>query len=98
MNDDTAYMNTIGSFRQFWLCNYLIFFNLSFSKLRTWARKDVVQRTKFALDIGAKLFKFFENYFQIKYPMEKIGKHVIFLSAHMFLSSKFYSDRSLRRF
>ena len=43
----------------------------------------MVQQTKFALDVGARLFEFFENYFQIKYPMPKLGKYV---------SIYFYSD------
>ena len=39
--------------------------------------------TEFALDIGAKLITFFEDYFQIKYPMVKEGNPVyLFLFIH----------------
>lgn len=38
---------------------------------RTWCRSKEVNKTKYALDIGMKFMEFFEDYFQIPYPLPK---------------------------
>lgn len=48
------------------------FANLTDGKFSVWARMDVIQSSAFALDLGPKLLKFFEQYFDIPYPLMKL--------------------------
>lgn len=38
---------------------------------RIWARKSALDQIAYAKDIGAKILKFFEDYFDVKYPLPK---------------------------
>jgi len=38
---------------------------------RIWSRADAVGQTEYARDIGPKMLEFFENYFQVKFPLPK---------------------------
>lgn len=37
-----------------------------------WARKSAQEQTKFALQIGPSILKYYEEFFQIKFPLPKI--------------------------
>ncbi|KAK6961922.1 aminopeptidase N, partial [Biomphalaria glabrata] len=39
---------------------------------RTWSRPEVIATTEFSLDIGTKMFLYFEEFFDVKYPMPKL--------------------------
>ncbi|CAG0922160.1 unnamed protein product, partial [Notodromas monacha] len=41
-------------------------------KFKVWARSDMIGRTEFAANEGAKILKFFEEYFEIDYPLPKM--------------------------
>jgi len=43
-------------------------------QFRTYSRRSVVNHTAFALDIGVKTLKFFQDYFSVPYPLPKQGK------------------------
>lgn len=36
-----------------------------------WARKNAMDQTQYAADIGPKMLKYFEDYFDVKYPLPK---------------------------
>ena len=38
---------------------------------RIWARKDALDQTAYAKDIGPKMLEFFEDYFNVSYPLPK---------------------------
>ncbi|XP_023324912.1 aminopeptidase N [Eurytemora carolleeae] len=40
-------------------------------KFRIWSRSDAVDQTEYARDIGPKILEFFENYFQVPFPLPK---------------------------
>jgi aminopeptidase N len=40
-------------------------------RFRIWSRKDAMQQTEYARDIGPKMLKFFEDYFQVPFPLPK---------------------------
>lgn len=60
------------------MSTYLIAFVVSdFDYLKNgnfavWARHEAIPQAKYSLDVGPKLLKFFENYFQIKFPLPKV--------------------------
>lgn len=37
-----------------------------------WARKEAIGQAKYSLDIGPKILKYYEDFFQIKFPLSKI--------------------------
>ncbi|XP_074096420.1 suppressor of ER stress-induced death isoform X3 [Cotesia typhae] len=37
-----------------------------------WARKEAIEQARYSLDIGPKILKYYENYFKIKFPLQKI--------------------------
>lgn len=37
-----------------------------------WARKEAIGQAAYSLEIGPKILKFYEDYFQIKFPLPKI--------------------------
>lgn len=41
-------------------------------KFRIYARRDAMQQVDYAAEIGPKVLKFYEDYFQIKFPLPKI--------------------------
>ena len=38
---------------------------------RIWARKDALDQIAYAKDVGPKMLEFFENYFNVSYPLPK---------------------------
>lgn len=40
--------------------------------LKFWAREDVISQTAYPAEIGPKILKFYEDYFDIKFPLPKI--------------------------
>ena len=38
---------------------------------RTWARKDAIEQVEFAKEVGPKFLEYFEDYFEVKYPLPK---------------------------
>lgn len=42
-------------------------------QFRTYSRAEYLQTTNFSLDVGARLLEGFEDYFDIRYPMPKLG-------------------------
>ncbi|KAG1678936.1 Aminopeptidase N [Nymphon striatum] len=47
---------------------------------RVWARKDVIDQARYSLDIGPKMLKYYENYFNITYPLPKIDSLLVPIS------------------
>lgn len=41
-------------------------------KFGVWARKEVIDQVKLALEIGPAMMSFFSEFFEIKYPLEKM--------------------------
>lgn len=41
-------------------------------KLRVWSRPEAINQTSYALNISQPILKFYEEYFQIKYPLPKM--------------------------
>lgn len=41
-------------------------------KFRIYARRDAMEQVDYAADIGPKVLRFYEDYFQIKFPLPKI--------------------------
>lgn len=38
---------------------------------RVWSREEYINQTAYSLDIGPRLLKYFEKYFDYHYPLEK---------------------------
>lgn len=41
-------------------------------KFRIYARRDAMEQVDYAAEVGPKVLKFYEEYFQIKFPLPKI--------------------------
>lgn len=60
------------------MSTYLVAFAVTdFEKITSgnftvWARKNAIAQAQYSLDIGPKLLRFFENFFDIKFPLPKI--------------------------
>ncbi|KAL6443884.1 hypothetical protein ACFW04_001721 [Cataglyphis niger] len=39
---------------------------------RVWARHDAINQSQYSLNIGPKILKYYEEYFQIKFPLPKM--------------------------
>lgn len=37
-----------------------------------WARKEAIEQARYSLEIGPKILKHYEDYFQIKFPLPKM--------------------------
>lgn len=48
------------------------FANLTNGTFSVWARSDAIQSASFALSIGPQLLTFFENFFNLTYPLSKL--------------------------
>ena len=50
------------------------FAKLSDEKLKfsVWTRKDSLEQAKYALNVGPRILKFFESYYNISYPLPKM--------------------------
>lgn len=42
------------------------------SNFTIWSRRDVIDQTFYAFDVGPRILTYFEDYFQIKFPLRKI--------------------------
>ncbi|KAK0167899.1 hypothetical protein PV327_001754 [Microctonus hyperodae] len=42
------------------------------NNFRVWARHEGIKQSQYALDIGPKILQYYEDYFQIKFPLPKI--------------------------
>ncbi|XP_015127700.1 aminopeptidase N isoform X1 [Diachasma alloeum] len=42
------------------------------SKFGVWARQEAINQSRYCLDIGPRILKYYEDYFQIKFPLPKI--------------------------
>lgn len=60
------------------MSTYLVAFAVTdFEKITSgnftvWARRNAIAQAQYSLDIGPKLLRFFENFFDIKFPLPKI--------------------------
>lgn len=48
------------------------FESLSDGNFRVWARPEAIESARYALEVGPKVLKFFEQYFNISYPLPKL--------------------------
>lgn len=48
-----------------------------FVQFRTWARREASSQLQYASDIGPKLLQFYENYFNVDYPLPKVDQLAI---------------------
>lgn len=48
------------------------FKNMTDGKFSVWARPEALESARYALEVGPKILSFFEDYFNIKYPLPKI--------------------------
>lgn len=48
------------------------FKNMTDGRFSVWAREEALESARYALEVGPKILSFFENYFNIKYPLPKI--------------------------
>ncbi|XP_055587207.1 aminopeptidase N [Uranotaenia lowii] len=48
------------------------FVNLSAGNFAVWAKSDVINSARYALDVGPKLLKYLEKFFDISYPLPKM--------------------------
>lgn len=48
------------------------FKNLTDGKFSVWTRPEAIDSARYALEVGPKILAFFEEYFDIKYPLPKI--------------------------
>lgn len=53
-------------------------FKFSF-QFRVWAREEARDSVQYALDVGADIIDFFEEYFDLDFPLPKMGKFSSFL-------------------
>jgi aminopeptidase N len=48
--------------------------------VRVFSRPDQIEKTSYALETAIKVLEFYENYFGIDYPLEKLGiNRILFL-------------------
>lgn len=40
-----------------------------------WSRPEAIQQAEFALDVGVDTITFYENYFNISFPLKKQGNY-----------------------
>lgn len=48
------------------------FVHLSSGNFAVWARSDAISSARYALDVGPKILKYLEQFFDIKYPLPKM--------------------------
>ncbi|KAK9511955.1 hypothetical protein O3M35_000511 [Rhynocoris fuscipes] len=48
------------------------FDHLSDGTFKVWARNEAIQQARYALEIGPKILRYFESFFQISFPLPKI--------------------------
>lgn len=48
------------------------FVHLSDGNFSIWARQEALTQTHYALEIGPKILKYYEDFFDIKYPLPKM--------------------------
>ena len=72
-NDRPHVVCTTALHKAYWLPCYFVV------QLRVWARPDAVDagQVDYALDIGVRILTYFEDYFNIPYPLPKLGIYYI---------------------
>jgi len=45
-----------------------------FFQIRVWSRKDAVESTSLALSVAENVLNYYEEFFNIPYPLPKMGK------------------------
>lgn len=48
------------------------FQNISDGRFKVWTRADAIDSAKYALSIGPKILTFYEEFFNIAYPLPKV--------------------------
>ncbi|XP_065203828.1 aminopeptidase N-like [Planococcus citri] len=48
------------------------FYQLSETKFHVWARQEAIDQARYALTVGSKVLTFYEDYFDIKFPLPKM--------------------------
>lgn len=48
------------------------FQNLTDGRVSVWTRPEAIESARYALEVAPKILTFFENYFNIKYPLPKL--------------------------
>lgn len=63
-------------------------------KLRAFAQKDQTHKIDFAHDIGKRATEFYINYYEVPFPLPKLGKNIaivfIFHKTHLMLIYNFF--------
>lgn len=61
-------------------------------KVRLYAPKDIIEdQTDFGLDVAVRALEYFENYFNISYPLEKEGYLFFWSASLIFLYKNIHS-------
>lgn len=47
------------------------FYHLSDGNFKVWARASAIEQARYALKIGPQILRYYEDYFQIQYPLPK---------------------------
>ena len=65
---------------------------------RIWARKDALDQIAYAKEVGPKMLEYFEEYFNVTYPLPKQDMIAIpdFRSVHVFTKQFFPSNLPVR--
>ena len=50
--------------------------NIFFEQIRVYARPDAIDTVDYALWTGVQITEYFENYFDIPFPLKKQGKNI----------------------
>lgn len=48
------------------------FKSLSDGRFSVWARPEAIESARYALEVGPKILKFYENYYNVPYPLPKL--------------------------
>ena len=57
---------------------YIVKFHNNFTfQFSVWSRNEVINTSAYALQIGPQILKFYESFFNIKYPLPKTGNSAI---------------------
>lgn len=69
------------------------FSNITDGRFSVWARPNAIESARYALEVGPKILAYFEDYFDIKYPLPKLD--MIALPDFSAGGNAFQSDRAI---